>query len=384
MHDHMVLEVRLPAFNKKGPRLCRARLGPEWPRGLLLLVCLPASLPALFTSSLTLPPAPCSCSVRRRSPAPSALCCGTTSEGWGAPLAGEGGRLPAALVGCLQVPAALPPNPRRTDACWGARAPSEALVVEAGRLPTLTQGRPLRRLPLLLPGAFPAGRTCWGAMTCVMHLMWWSGPPPGCPALTSTWQSLGKSSDAAALHLWPGPGMFCSHGSGSSAGLPVVSACGRGPRGLCACLQACDTHALPPCITPHHPASPLLPSTPSPPCRRYSWGSCVAAHALSHPSVAAYVGVSVPLGGLAWMLQTKRHFGEVCRASHLPRLLLLGDQVGARSSSLAPLHSCCASRWGAVVLAGEAVLARVHRLGEAPLPWTCLTPTVCIYCATLL
>ncbi|KAI7843226.1 hypothetical protein COHA_003206 [Chlorella ohadii] len=58
----------------------------------------------------------------------------------------------------------------------------------------------------------------------------------------------------------------------------------------------------------------------------YSWGSCLAAHGLSHPAVAAYVGVSVPLGGMAWVLQTKKHFGEVCRAIHVPRLLLLGDQ----------------------------------------------------------
>ncbi len=65
----------------------------------------------------------------------------------------------------------------------------------------------------------------------------------------------------------------------------------------------------------------------SPAVRRYSWGSCLAAHGLSHPAVAAYVGVSVPLGGMAWVLQTKKHFGEVCRAIHVPRLLLLGDQV---------------------------------------------------------
>ncbi|PSC76865.1 band 7 [Micractinium conductrix] len=58
----------------------------------------------------------------------------------------------------------------------------------------------------------------------------------------------------------------------------------------------------------------------------YSWGCCVAAHALASPHVAAYVGVSPPLGGLSWVLQTKKHFAEVCRASHVPRLVLLGDQ----------------------------------------------------------
>lgn len=98
------------------------------------------------------------------------------------------------------------------------------------------------------------------------------------------------------------------------------------------------------------PAPTCRPPTRSPRCclrcagpdRRvvvvgYSWGSCVGAHALAHPSVAAYVGVSPPLGGLAWVLQTKKHFGEVLRATHVPRLLLLGDQarlgggpVGAR------------------------------------------------------
>ncbi|KAL4854510.1 hypothetical protein ACK3TF_004687 [Chlorella vulgaris] len=48
----------------------------------------------------------------------------------------------------------------------------------------------------------------------------------------------------------------------------------------------------------------------------YSWGSCLAAYALSHPAVVAYVGVSFPLGGLSWVLQTKKHFGELCRSSH--------------------------------------------------------------------
>jgi hypothetical protein len=82
------------------------------------------------------------------------------------------------------------------------------------------------------------------------------------------------------------------------------------------------------------PCPPLPLRRPPPPCR-YSWGSCLAAYALSHPSVVAYAGVSFPLGGLSWVLQTKRHFGEVCRSSHVPRLLLLGDQVGA-AAVLAP------------------------------------------------
>lgn len=122
------------------------------------------------------------------------------------------------------------------------------------------------------------------------------------------------------------------------------------------CLAHCAHCAAPPCLLvalaepahvwlgrPHSRSGtqPLCSSAPArlfpvhpfacapyPAPRSYSWGSCLAAHGLSHPAVAAYVGVSVPLGGMAWVLQTKKHFGEVCRAIHLPRLLLLGDQVG--------------------------------------------------------
>jgi len=59
----------------------------------------------------------------------------------------------------------------------------------------------------------------------------------------------------------------------------------------------------------------------------YSFGACLAAHALSHPHVAAYVGISFPLGGLSFLLQTQRMLeGMVCTATHVPRLLVVGSQ----------------------------------------------------------
>lgn len=58
----------------------------------------------------------------------------------------------------------------------------------------------------------------------------------------------------------------------------------------------------------------------------YSWGSCLAAFALDHPDLSAYVGISFPLGGLASILKTRQLFERVCKASQVPRLLLLGDQ----------------------------------------------------------
>lgn len=62
----------------------------------------------------------------------------------------------------------------------------------------------------------------------------------------------------------------------------------------------------------------------------YSWGSCVAVHALRHPLVAAYVGVSFPLGGLSSVLGTRSHFAMLAETKHVPRLLIMGSQVGCR------------------------------------------------------
>jgi hypothetical protein len=59
--------------------------------------------------------------------------------------------------------------------------------------------------------------------------------------------------------------------------------------------------------------------------RRYSWGSCLATYALDHPSLAAYIGISFPLGGISAVLQTRVRFDALCRASQVPRLLVLGD-----------------------------------------------------------
>ena len=97
------------------------------------------------------------------------------------------------------------------------------------------------------------------------------------------------------------------------------------------------SHAAIPAAVPLSKWSSTRWPCPGCPGRRYSWGSCLAAHGLSHPAVAAYVGVSPPLGGMAWVLQTKKHFAEVCRAIHLPRLLLLGDQVRFERWTLAAI-----------------------------------------------
>ena len=57
----------------------------------------------------------------------------------------------------------------------------------------------------------------------------------------------------------------------------------------------------------------------------YSFGACLGAYALEDPRVAAYIGVSFPLGGLSAVLQTKIGFQKVCAASKVPRLLVLGS-----------------------------------------------------------
>lgn len=68
----------------------------------------------------------------------------------------------------------------------------------------------------------------------------------------------------------------------------------------------------------------------------YSWGCCVAAHALRHPLIAAYVGVSFPLSGLSMILGTKGHFEELGGTRHLPRLLITGSQVTAQEEERGP------------------------------------------------
>jgi hypothetical protein len=60
---------------------------------------------------------------------------------------------------------------------------------------------------------------------------------------------------------------------------------------------------------------------------RYSWGACLATHALSCPRVTGYVGISFPLGGLAMVLQPRKNFTALCAATHVPRLLVAGTQV---------------------------------------------------------
>jgi alpha/beta superfamily hydrolase len=74
----------------------------------------------------------------------------------------------------------------------------------------------------------------------------------------------------------------------------------------------------------------------------YSYGAMLATHTLvSHPAVAAYVGVSLPLGGLAAVLRPREALARVAAARHVPRLLVLGDS----------------DSYASVAAAGEAVAA---------------------------
>lgn len=75
----------------------------------------------------------------------------------------------------------------------------------------------------------------------------------------------------------------------------------------------------------------------------YSWGSCVAVHALKQPLADAYVGLSFPLGGLSAVLGTRSHFAMLAQTSHVPRLLIMGSQV--RDCLLK--GECC--RWVCVI-----------------------------------
>lgn len=58
----------------------------------------------------------------------------------------------------------------------------------------------------------------------------------------------------------------------------------------------------------------------------YSFGAHLGAQILQDSRVAAYVGVSYPLGGLAGLLKTKEGFEKVKEATKIPRLLVLGAQ----------------------------------------------------------
>ena len=58
----------------------------------------------------------------------------------------------------------------------------------------------------------------------------------------------------------------------------------------------------------------------------YSFGACLAAAAIDHPALAAFIGVSYPLGGLSFLLKTRPAFERVCRARYLSRLLVVGNQ----------------------------------------------------------
>ena len=75
--------------------------------------------------------------------------------------------------------------------------------------------------------------------------------------------------------------------------------------------------------------SSLLPCQPAGPCKRRPFlpdlASYVHAHTPTLPTPTP-CSVSFPLGGLSFVLQTKKHWQELCRARHLPRLLLLGRQ----------------------------------------------------------
>ncbi len=58
----------------------------------------------------------------------------------------------------------------------------------------------------------------------------------------------------------------------------------------------------------------------------YSFGACLASYALQDPRVALYIGISFPLGGVSSLLKTKQAFDLLCKAAHVPRLLVLGAQ----------------------------------------------------------
>ncbi|GAB4815510.1 hypothetical protein N2152v2_002556 [Parachlorella kessleri] len=58
----------------------------------------------------------------------------------------------------------------------------------------------------------------------------------------------------------------------------------------------------------------------------YSFGACLATAALSQPRVTAYAGVSFPLGGMATVLQPRKHLATLLAATHMPRLLVFGNQ----------------------------------------------------------
>ena len=69
--------------------------------------------------------------------------------------------------------------------------------------------------------------------------------------------------------------------------------------------------------------------------------------------MAASVSISFPLGGLAALLAPRQHFAALCAASHLPRLLVVGAQVGRRARAVlhcADLMAPCGQGFPQLVL----------------------------------
>eukprot|EP00884_Botryococcus_braunii_P023545 jgi/Botrbrau1/9875/Bobra.0080s0010.1 len=57
----------------------------------------------------------------------------------------------------------------------------------------------------------------------------------------------------------------------------------------------------------------------------YSFGACIAAHALAIPEVAGYVGISPPLGGMAGIALRSGGHLSLLQAAPVPKLILFGD-----------------------------------------------------------
>ncbi|KAG7674599.1 hypothetical protein NADE_008361 [Nannochloris sp. 'desiccata'] len=83
----------------------------------------------------------------------------------------------------------------------------------------------------------------------------------------------------------------------------------------------------------------------------YSFGACLAAYALQDPKVAVYIGISFPLGGLTALLQTKKGFDLMCKATNVPRLLVLGSED--QYTKLAAMEEAMAAGGGVRILEEE-------------------------------
>lgn len=57
----------------------------------------------------------------------------------------------------------------------------------------------------------------------------------------------------------------------------------------------------------------------------YSFGAALGASVIKHPHVVGYIGISIPIGSVANILQTCASFDALCRANHIPRLFLMGE-----------------------------------------------------------